>query len=238
VPHFQVVLGGQWTLNAGAYGLAVGAVPSKRVPDAVDRITGTYLAGRRNGESFQQFVQRIGRAECKRMIEDLMDVPSHDQAPSFYTDWGDAREFTIGDMGVGECAGEVVSPLEFRLTACERELFEAQVHMDRGDAEKAAAVAYESMLDAARALLEWRGVKPLGGPEIVVAEFRAHFYDTRLFFDPFAQGKFAQYFFAAYERSAEAHSAEYARRLIEEAQLFLEACHGCYGRVGAGKVAV
>ena len=39
VPHFQVVLGGQWTGNAGAYGLAVAAVPSKRVPEAVERIT-------------------------------------------------------------------------------------------------------------------------------------------------------------------------------------------------------
>ena len=32
VPHFQVILGGQWTENAGAYGLAVGSVPSKAVP--------------------------------------------------------------------------------------------------------------------------------------------------------------------------------------------------------------
>jgi hypothetical protein len=30
VPHFQVILGGQWSENAGSYGLAVGSVPSKR----------------------------------------------------------------------------------------------------------------------------------------------------------------------------------------------------------------
>ena len=40
VPHFQVLLGGQWEENAGAYGLAIGAVPSKRIPAAVERITG------------------------------------------------------------------------------------------------------------------------------------------------------------------------------------------------------
>ena len=34
VPHFQVVLGGKWVDNGGAYGLAIGAVPSKRVPEA------------------------------------------------------------------------------------------------------------------------------------------------------------------------------------------------------------
>ena len=47
VPHFQVVLGGQWTDNAGSYGLAIGAVPSKRIPEAVDRIFEVmYLAGK------------------------------------------------------------------------------------------------------------------------------------------------------------------------------------------------
>ena len=43
VPHFQVVLGGQWNENAGAYGLAIGAVPSKRIPDTVTRITRRFL---------------------------------------------------------------------------------------------------------------------------------------------------------------------------------------------------
>ena len=69
-PHFQVVLGGQWTENAGSYGLAIGAVPSKRIPETVDRITSRYLEGRTEGESFQAFVRRIGRAECKKMLED------------------------------------------------------------------------------------------------------------------------------------------------------------------------
>ncbi len=39
VPHFQVMLGGEWEHNAGSYGLAIGAVPSKRIPEVVDRFT-------------------------------------------------------------------------------------------------------------------------------------------------------------------------------------------------------
>ena len=46
VPHFQVLLGGEWANNAGSYGLAIGAVPSKRIPETVDRITGRYRAER------------------------------------------------------------------------------------------------------------------------------------------------------------------------------------------------
>ncbi|HEX9843971.1 MAG TPA: nitrite/sulfite reductase, partial [bacterium] len=32
VPHFQVILGGEWTRNAGTFGLPILAIPSKRIP--------------------------------------------------------------------------------------------------------------------------------------------------------------------------------------------------------------
>lgn len=233
VPHFQVVLGGQWTENAGAYGLAIGAVPSKRIPDAVARITRRYVEERQGEESFQVFIRRIGKAECKKMIEDLTEVPPHTVDASFYTDWGDAREYTTGDMGVGECAGEVVTPLEFQLTACEREAFEAQLALEKGDLAGAAKIAYEAMLHGAVALIEWRKAGRPDSPDGVVRTFREHFYDTELFFDPFSGGRFGQYFFHAHERAGQPRTQESAHRLIEETQLFIEACHSCYGRLAA-----
>ena len=46
--------------------------------------------------------------------------------------------------------------------------------------------------------------------------------DTKLFFDPFAQGKFAQYYFTAHERNGGPYDEESARQQIEEAQLFID----------------
>ncbi|MDX2151939.1 MAG: nitrite/sulfite reductase [Bryobacteraceae bacterium] len=230
-PHFQVVLGGQWTENAGSYGLAIGAVPSKRIPEAVSRITGRYRAERAAGESFQAYIRRIGKAECKKMLEDLMVLPPHDAEPSLYSDWHDPREYTIGDIGVGECAGEVVSPIEFQLTACEREAFEAQLALEQGDVVKAGRLAYESMSHGAAALLAWRRHGHNGTPGGIAEAFRIHFYETQLFHDPFAGGKFGHYFLRAHERAGEPRDAEQTHRLIEEAQLFIEACHSCYARL-------
>ena len=59
------------------------------------------------------------------LLDDLIKVPSRAEDASFYSDWGDPREYTIGDIGVGECAGEVVSLVEFGLQASERIVFEA-----------------------------------------------------------------------------------------------------------------
>ncbi|MCG8604724.1 nitrite/sulfite reductase, partial [bacterium] len=59
VPHFQVVLGGQWSENAAAYGLAIGAVPSKNIPKVVERIASHFARQRQPGETFQTFIRRI-----------------------------------------------------------------------------------------------------------------------------------------------------------------------------------
>ena len=236
VPHFQVVLGGKWESNGGAYGLAIGAVPSKRIPEVVDRITSRYIAERQSGESFHDYAKRIGKAALKAMIDDLGFVPPHESDPSFYVDWSDAREYTIGDIGIGECAGEVVTAIEFQLTACEREAFEAQLALEAGDVPKAARTAYESMRNAAQALLAWRLIPHEATAESIAEAFKRAFYDTELFFDPFVGGKFAQYYFAAHEQRDQPCDAEKAHRLIEEAQLFIEAAHAFYGRLSTQKV--
>jgi hypothetical protein len=69
------------------------------------------------------------------------------------------------------------------------------------------------------------------GPETVVAEFRRRFYDTELFFDRFAGGKFAHYLFRRHEKRDGQYGEEVTHRLIEEAQLFIEAAHACNARL-------
>ena len=232
VPHFQVVLGGEWTSNAGSYGLPMVAVPSKNIPDLVERISERYVMSREKGESFNQFVKRIGKAEVRKLVEDLVRVPA-DRADRFYfSDWGDPREYSIDDIGVGECAGEVVSSIEFDLAAAEREVFEAQLLLERGEAQKAGQTAYTSMVRAAKALIKTEHWDVRDEPEDIVLEFRKRFYETEKFFDPFVGGKFAQYLFVAHEKSGLPYSPETAHHLVEEAQLFIEASHSCYNRMG------
>ncbi len=135
VPHFQVVLGGQWEHNAGSYGLPIIAIPSKRAPEAVDRITGHYVQNRQKDENFYAFVKRVGKGPIRDLLEPLnQNLPSHDAEPGLYSDWGDPRQYSIGDIGVGECAGEVVSRYQFEMTAAERLVFEAGLELDRGAA--------------------------------------------------------------------------------------------------------
>jgi sulfite reductase (ferredoxin) len=232
VPHFQVVLGGEWGHNAGSYGMPVMAIPSKHIPEVVTRLVDRYASGRKNGEAFKDFIKRIGKAELKNLLEDLARSPDDPTDHSIFTDWGDPREYSLEDMGVGECAGEVISAADFDLAGAEREVFEAQVALDDGQADKAGKLAYQAMLRAARGLVKLEDPNVSQDPERVVGEFRIRFYDTQRFFDPFAGGKFAHYLFAAQQKSDQPHTADSARYLIDEAHLFVEAAHSCYQRMG------
>ena len=232
VPHFQVVLGGQWTENAGAYGLAIAAVPSKRVPEAVERITNFYVAEREPEETFQAFVKRAGKAKIRTLLQDLTKVPAYAQESSYYSDWGDPREYSLGDMGVGECAGEVVSLTEFGLANSERQVFEAQVELDNRDFAKASQTAFQAMLEAAKALVQVYNIDVINDADQIVAEFRRRFYDTELFHDPYAGAKFANYLFHAANGGRADTSPAAVHRRIEEAQLFIEAAYSCYNRLG------
>ncbi len=232
VPHFQVVLGGKWLDNGGSYGLATGAIPSKRIPEVVDRITKRFADERHEGESFQDYTRRVGKRAFKEMLDDLTAVPAHDAQPDYYSDWGDPREFTLGDMGIGECAGEVVSLTEFDLAAAEAQIFEAQLRLEEHALVEADRLAYNAMLLAAKGLIKTEFIDISDDPDIIVREFRARFFDTELFFDKYARGKFAMYLFRRHASGGH-DTPEAARQLIEEAQLFLEASHACQARLAA-----
>ena len=232
VPHFQVVLGGQWNQNAGSYGLPIVAIPSKNVPEVVYRLGERYVRDRNQGEIFQDFVKRTGKLQVRKLLEDLAKVPGYEADSSYFSDWGDPREYSISDIGKGECAGEVVSAVEFDLAAAERQVFEAQVFGEGGDFQKAGETAYGAMLHAARGLITLEYLDVADDPDEIVAQFRTRYFDTEKIFDPFAGPKFANYLFAAHRSSANGHTPETSRRLIEEAQLFIEACHGCFNRMG------
>jgi len=233
VPHFQVMLGGKFKDNAGAYGLPVGAVPSKRIPEVVTLVTDRYVRERQRGESFQDFISRIGKKEVKAMLDGLTKVPPHDVDPSYYSDWGDPREFTLTDMGVGECAGEVVSQAQFTLAASERELFEAQIYFDSGDFKKAVLTAYGAMVQAAQGIVKTQHYDISDNEEAILSEFQQRFCDTQLFYDKYAGRQFADYLFKAREalKSRGEIGEDLALRRLQEAQLFIDAAHSCYKKL-------
>ena len=235
VPHFRVLMGGEWENNGATYGLTIGAVPSKRIPEFIDHVTQKYLAGRQPGERFKDYCARIGKKALKEMVDAFSAVPAYAVDRTLYSDWRDPREFTISDITTGECAGEVVPQVEFDLQAAEQRNFEAQIYLEQNEVRKADETAYQSMLVAARGLVRTQLWDLPEDADRTVAEFKTRFYDTQLFQSPdagqYAGGKFALYLLNRHADKERVFSVEKARHLIEEAQLFIEAAYGYYQRM-------
>ena len=226
VPHFQVMIGGRWRDNGGSYGLAIGSIPSRAIPTVVERLTGRFVKERQGSESFQDFCARIGKKELKALIDDLSKVPPRATSPEFYSDWGDPREFTIGDMGEGECAGEVVSLTEFGFTAAESTAFEAQLLLDDKQYVRAEQLAYEAMLQAAKTLVQLQWLDAPSAPDAVVREFKTRFVDTKIFWDPYAAGQFANYLLSRHADGPDTrYTVDTVHKIVEEANLFIDAAH-------------
>ncbi len=90
----------------------------------------------------------------------------------------------------------------------ERELFEAQVLLDERQGRRTPPRAPTAPCCRRRGRWPARRTRTWAPtPDEIVGEFRKHFYDTQLFFDPFAGGKFAQYLFRAHDEHDKASTA-------------------------------
>jgi sulfite reductase (ferredoxin) len=235
VPHFRVLMGGEWANNGGTYGLTIGAVPSKRIPEFIDYVTKRYVTQRQEGEAFKNYVGRIGKKALKEMVDAFAAVPAYAVDRSFYSDWRDPREFTTSDITTGECAGEVVPQIDFDLQAAEQRNFEAQIYLEQSEFQKADEAGYQSMLIAAKGLVRTQMRDVSEDANQIVAEFKRLFYDTQLFQSPdagqYAGGKFALYLLNRHSDSNRTFTPDRARHLVEEAQLFIEAAYSCHQRI-------
>jgi sulfite reductase (ferredoxin) len=230
VPHFQVMLGGMWAENGGSYALTMGSVPSKRIPELVDALTSKYVSEKLADETFQAYCKRIGKKALKEVVDLFTKVPPHAENPDFYSDWGDPRQYTIGDLGTGECAGEVISLASFGFTAAETEAFEAQLLLDGGQYKAADEKAYSAMLRAAHTLVQLQWFDAPDEPNSIVNEFRTRFVDTQIFWDKYHGDQFSRYLFARHEGADPRFNQDTAHKLIEEANLFIDASHKAHAK--------
>ena len=102
VPYYQMLLGGGYD-EAGLmrFGVAVQSIPARLAPTAVKRVLDHYVANRREGETFRDYVLRH-KVETFRLMTNDLAKPA-ETFPEMYQDWGDDVGYSL-QLGRGECA--------------------------------------------------------------------------------------------------------------------------------------
>jgi sulfite reductase beta subunit-like hemoprotein len=79
-------------------------LPSKRVPDAIERWIGQYEAKRNDGEEWNEYLARVGTGELEAQVKDLsMPVDFGLETMNQFIDWNRDVPFEV-IRGEGECA--------------------------------------------------------------------------------------------------------------------------------------
>ena len=162
-PFYEVYIGGS---NSQLAQLIV-KIPAKRIPDAVKHLIGWYRSERTEGESFQTFVGRMGKAKLKESLMPYTFLPSYQEDRSFYVDWGDDKDFTTEDLGPGECAGGAYEMMEGFIYEADQEIYLARVMAQKGLTGHAVNKAYRAVVAASKALLVMEGVNSSIDAEIL-----------------------------------------------------------------------
>ena len=101
VPH----LGGKYIDGEVIFGKRLKSrLPSRRVPDAVERWIKLYESDRKDGEIFNDFVDRVGTATMEAEVKDLT-LPADFNLDTMqeFIDWNRSDPYQV-ERGEGECA--------------------------------------------------------------------------------------------------------------------------------------
>ena len=184
-------------------------------PAFIEELTGKYVDEKQEEETFTDYVGRLGKAEIKTMLSKYDKIPSYEEAPEFYVDTGDTKDYQL-KTGVGECAGEVIALVSMKLEEADRLIYESGLSLEKGSYQECGDKAYDAMIRSADGLLTTVGLQYIDDAT-TVNEFKTHFFDTGNFF-----AGYGGHLFKATEEDTSTFDQELAHRRVEEATLFVE----------------
>jgi sulfite reductase (ferredoxin) len=103
-PGYQMLLGGRVGQTEIEFGDKALRLPARNAAEATVRVVRRFADERSAGETFGQWLDRVGGArEVAGALKELDHFPSPDEAPEYYTDFGETGPY-IKEIGDSECA--------------------------------------------------------------------------------------------------------------------------------------
>ena len=168
VPAHELFVGGESSFDNTRLGERIGKFPAHNCPQVVETLTALYAKEKKGNESFNACMNRVGKERIRELLAPLAEVPSFEQNPEFYKDWGHENEKFAVRTGIkGECAGAPVQEKAPQLSAAKEKLAQAEAFLTHKEFANAQLEAYEAMAAAARIPLYASLVDPFTSEQAV-----------------------------------------------------------------------
>ncbi|MTI61786.1 MAG: sulfite reductase, beta subunit (hemoprotein) [Firmicutes bacterium] len=169
VPHYALLLGGETGKNAGL-AVRVIDIPARRIPDFLTTLV-KYLAtdeSYHGKELFNQYLAVGGKDKIKELASQFTEVPTYQENPEIYRDWGQMEDFNLQGRGPGECGTGVMDIIKVDIDSAR-----AKLESDNNDD------LYQAVINTARALLVIKGVDS-NKDRVIIRKFKDNYLDDRL----------------------------------------------------------
>ena len=224
-PVYELHLGGQVNGIAKIAQLIV-KVPAKNVPAAVQHLLDLYRRSRNEGESLPAFIARTGKAALKDELIPYTILPSYQDDQKFYFDWEGDEEFSVEDLGPGECAGGALEMIDNRILEAEQELYQTRILVEKHQYAMAINKSYRAVVAGAKAILVTEGIDPNTDADTLL-EFDTMIQDKGLL--PVEYHHVAEKFGEMGTKDA---SADFTQGKIAFAKGFVDACRTVTEQIG------
>ena len=224
-PVYELHLGGQVNGTAKIAQLIV-KVPAKNVPNAIRHLLDVYRRDRQGSESLQAFITRMGKAKLKEELIQFTFLPSFEENSNYYFDWEADQEFSVEDLGPGECAGGALEMIDNRILEAEQELYQAKLLAEKHQPGFAVNKAYRAVVAGAKALLITEGIDPNTDAE-TLKEFNQLIITKGLL-----SSDYRDLALKIDDLGTKSASAEFTQGKINFAREFVDACRTATEQIG------
>lgn len=168
VPAEMVSLGGGLKGENTTLGTPIGKVPTRNAPKLVKRLLEIYRDQKQGDEDFDAVMNRLGPKELKPVLKEFADIPSFEEDPDFYKDWGHEHEKFEVQQGVkGECAGATVEEKIPTFAEAEYHIQQAEALLSHGEFEASINEAYTACSASAHVPLYTKLVDPFTAEQTI-----------------------------------------------------------------------
>ncbi len=217
VPAYLIFLGGKNSFGESALGRVIGRYPTKNGVKVIEALLRLYRSEKKESEQFNDFVARMGPDSLKKQLEPFTKVPSYEDDPSFYQDWGHENETFAVRQGIkGECAGATVAEVVPTMDMAREWLAQGEAYFHHKEFEHAAGGAYEALAAAARVPLYQRLVDPFTSDQVLWE------FENLFVLSGESNGDWTAFSSRIESMKKSEASEQSARELLDEARRFIE----------------
>jgi len=168
VPAEMVFVGGSLLGDDTRLAMPIKKIPTRNAPKVVKKLLGLYQKEKQGNEHFDLVMQRLGAKRIKDEFEEFTHIPSFEEDPDFYQDWGHEEEKFELQQGVkGECAGATVEEKIPTFKDAEKHLEKARALLHHGDFKASMLESYHACSDTAHVPLYTKLVDPFTSEQTI-----------------------------------------------------------------------